>query len=116
MRLLPARFGSLIFRERRLGLLPGQTRHARRAPGIAALSLRLHDPATGGLRLLPEAFHAIPDPTQDASRLISRVEHIQAALQRRLALLLSLSLHRGDPGLQPLARVRRDERQRLPVA
>src|SRR5262249_21251511 len=89
---------------------------ARQAPGIPTLPLRLLGPATGDLRLLPGSFHAIPDQVQDASRLIGRVEDIQAALQRRLTVLLSLSSHRGDPGSQTLARVRRDEGQPVPVA
>src|SRR3954453_11400171 len=94
----PARFGSLVLREGGPGLLPEATGQARQASRIPALPLRLFDPATGGLRLTPGPFHAIPDLTQGASRLISRVEDIQPALQRSPSIGSSLSLHCGDPG------------------
>ena len=57
-----------------------------------------------------------PTLAQHPPRLLGRVEHIQAVLQRRLPVLLPLLLHGGDPRLQARPRVRRDERQRSPVA
>src|SRR3954470_20160064 len=106
---LPARFGSLVLLEGRHGLLPGPTRRDRRAPGILALPLRLLDPAGGRLGLLPASLHMAPTLSQPPPRLLSRVEHIQTVLQRRLPVLVPLLLHGGDPRLQARPRVRRDE-------
>jgi hypothetical protein len=59
---LPARFGSLVPLECRLGLVPSTTRRDRHAPGILALPLGLLNPAGGRFGLLPASFHMVPTP------------------------------------------------------
>jgi hypothetical protein len=54
--------------------------------------------------------------TPEANDPLGRVGHVEPILQGRLSRLPPLLLHGGDPRLRARPRVRRDERQRTPVA
>ena len=108
--LLPTRLALLIPLEGRRRLLPGRAGRSGRAPRVAALPLGLVDRSAGGLGLLPEPLHSVPQRLEHPPGLPLGVEDIQPLLQRdRLGRRLpTILLERGDARLESGPRVADD--------